>query len=107
MLTQLTSPVAVVLVPRGRGTKYRRFSAIMRKFSLQDNLGSLESLERKVSLSSLAFVGAGRPSHVLPVMVRPLDDDPPPDPEPAPPVNPINGPLQYPTLPPSGPLGPG
>ncbi len=35
------------------------------------------------------------------------DDDPPPDPEPAPPVNPINGPIQYPTLPPSGPLGPG
>ncbi len=36
-----------------------------------------------------------------------LDDDPPPAPEPAPPVNPINGPVQYPTLPPSGPLGPG
>lgn len=35
------------------------------------------------------------------------DDDPPPDPEPAPPSNPINGPIIYPTLPPSGPLGPG
>ncbi len=79
----------------------------MRRFSLQDSFKSLELLERKLSLSSLAFVGSGRPSHSVPVMVRPLDDDPPPDPEPAPPVNPINGPIQYPTLPPSGPLGPG
>ncbi len=79
----------------------------MRKFSLQDSLKSLELLERKLSLSSLTFAGSGGPSHGVPVMLRPLDDDPPPDPEPDPPVNPINGPIQYPTLPPSGPLGPG
>jgi len=35
-----------------------------------------------------------------------VDDDPPPDPEPAPPSNPVNGPGQYPTLAPSGPSGP-
>jgi hypothetical protein len=79
----------------------------MRKFSLQDSAKSLELLERKVSLSSLALVGAGRALHGVPVMLRPLDDDPPPDPEGDPPVNPINGPLQYPPLPPSGPSGPG
>ncbi len=79
----------------------------MRRFSLLDSFQSLELLERKLSLSSLAFVGTGLPPHGVPVMMSPLDDDPPPDPEPAPPVNPINGPIQYPTLPPSGPLGPG
>ncbi|HKI20098.1 MAG TPA: hypothetical protein VKA15_19570 [Isosphaeraceae bacterium] len=79
----------------------------MRKFALQVGLKSLESLERKLSLSSMALGGIHRPSHLVPVIVRPCDDDPPPEPEPAPPVNPINGPIQYPTLPPSGPLGPG
>jgi hypothetical protein len=79
----------------------------MRKFSIQDSLKSLDSLECKLSLSSLAFFGLSGQSQGVPVMVRPLDDDPPPDPEPAPPVNPINGPIQYPSLPPSGPLGPG
>jgi len=79
----------------------------MRKFCLQDTLKSLELLERRLSLSALTFVGSGRPSHAVPVMLRPLDDDPPPNPEPDPPVNPINGPIQYPPLPPSGPSGPG
>ncbi|MGO9463096.1 MAG: hypothetical protein ACLQIB_56860 [Isosphaeraceae bacterium] len=79
----------------------------MRRFSLLASSQSFDLLERKLSLSSLAFVGSGRPSHGVPVIMRPFDDDPPPDPEPPPPVNPINGPTQYPTLPPSGPLGPG
>jgi len=79
----------------------------MRKFSWNDGLMSLDSLERRVSLSALTLVASRGPVHSVPVMVRPLDDDPPPDPEPAPPANPINGPIQYPTLPPSGPLGPG
>jgi hypothetical protein len=79
----------------------------MRKFSLQDSVRSLELLERKLSLSAMTLVGPARPVHGVPVIVRPLDDDPPPQPEPAPPVNPINGPIQYPSLPPSGPLGPG
>jgi hypothetical protein len=79
----------------------------MRRSSSQNRLISLERLESRVSLSSLRFVASKAPSHVVPVVVRPLDDDPPPDPEPAPPANPINGPIQYPTLPPSGPVGPG
>ncbi len=79
----------------------------MRKLSLHDRLPSLEVLESRLSLSSLAVFTSRSPSHAVPVIMRPLDDDPPPDPEPAPPANPINGPIQYPTLPPSGPLGPG
>lgn len=79
----------------------------MRKFSLHETLRSFDLLEGRVSLSSLRFVASPAPSHAVPVVVRPLDDDPPPDPEPAPPANPINGPIQYPTLPPSGPMGPG
>jgi hypothetical protein len=102
--------VSLVVVELILATVVRRHwedLSIMRKFSLHDSLTSLESLERKLSLSSLAFVGSGGPPHGAPVFLRPLDDDPPPDPEPDPPVNPINGPIQYPTLPPSGPLGPG
>jgi hypothetical protein len=79
----------------------------MRKFSWKNRLMSVESLEGRLSLSSLTLVSPKAPLHGAPVVARPCDDDPPPDPEPAPPVNPINGPIQYPTLPTSGPLGPG
>jgi hypothetical protein len=72
----------------------------MRKFSLQDSWNPIESLERKLSLSSLTLVGSGRPSLAVPVIIRPLDDDPPPDPEPGPPSNPPSPPY-------SGPSGPG
>ena len=71
----------------------------MRKFFFQDSLSSHVLLERKLSLSALTFVGAGPASHGVPVMFRPLDDDPPPDPEPDPPPDP--------PIPPSGPSGPG
>jgi hypothetical protein len=106
-IVQFLSQVYFDLIPETAQPGDSEELSIMRRFSLQDSLKSLEALERKLSLSSLAFVGAGRASRALPVIVRVLDDDPPPDPEPAPPVNPINGPIQYPTLPPSGPLGPG
>jgi hypothetical protein len=79
----------------------------MRKFSKKNRLLSLEPLEQKLSLSSLVMDTSGGSVQSAPVIVQPMDDDPPPDPEPAPPANPVNGPIQYPTLPPSGPLGPG
>jgi len=66
----------------------------------------IERLEPKLSLSSIGVSDWQRPLAPA-ALVRPLDDDPPPNPEPAPPANPINGPIQYPSLPPSGPLGPG
>jgi hypothetical protein len=80
----------------------------MRTYSWRRGLMSLEQLEGRLSLSSLpaAQVLPGA-VHTVPVIVRSLDDDPPPGPEPAPPANPVDGPIQYPTLPPSGPLGPG
>jgi hypothetical protein len=79
----------------------------MRKIAFQDSFQSLELLERKLSLSSLAFSSSSGRVQTVPGVVRPLDDDPPPDPEPPPVVNPISGPITYPSLPPSGPLGPG
>jgi hypothetical protein len=62
--------------------------------------------DRPLGLSSLAS-SEGPRFAALTLTVGADDDDPPPDPEPAPPVDPINGPIQYPPLPPSGPSGPG
>jgi hypothetical protein len=78
----------------------------MREFVLRSSLNGLEALESKHSLSSISLLGNARGSTRW-VVATPCDDDPPPDPEPLPPVNPISGPVQYPNLPPSGPLGPG
>jgi hypothetical protein len=75
----------------------------MRNYSRHQRLMSFEHLEQRLSLSSLVPQGVVDTSSVI---VSPMDD-PPPGPEPAPPANPVDGPLQYPTLPPSGPLGPG
>lgn len=100
----------------------------MRKYSLLDSLTSLESLELKLSPSSLA--GGVVATHVLsgsPAAVSAdddddddddddgdgngdgdNDDDPLPNPEPAPGPDPGDvPPIVYPFLPPSGPSGPG
>ncbi len=87
------------------------------------SLGALTYPQKQASRNASPAIGIGGGGHQAcvrhavaynPKIVEPhirgaaaLDDDPPPAPEPAPPVNPINGPVQYPTLPPSGPLGPG
>jgi hypothetical protein len=91
----------------------------MRKYNLLDSLKTLNSLELRLSPSSLAVVAAKE----LPapyVLTLPTDDDddddgdgdsgndPLPDPEPDPGPDPgDNPPIVYPILPPSGPSGPG
>jgi hypothetical protein len=100
----------------------------MRKYNLLDSLSSLESLELKLSPSSLAGgVVATQESSSLnqPVSADDdddddddddgdgngdgdNDDDPLPNPEPAPGPDPGDTPpIIYPFLPPSGPSGPG
>jgi hypothetical protein len=70
----------------------------MRRSRLFDSEFSLESLEMKLSPTSMSFVGAA----VAPVS---LLDDPLPNPEPPPPPN--DPPIPDPPVPPSGPIGPG
>ncbi len=98
----------------------------MRKYTLLDSLESLESLELKLSLSSLAggVVAAGGLSSAHPVSATldddddddddgdgngdgDNDDDPLPNPEPDPGPDTGTPPIVYPYLPPSGPSGPG
>jgi hypothetical protein len=83
----------------------------MRRFNLFDSLHSVETLEWKVSPTALAVGGLVAASAVStpPTMQSDDDDnDPLPDPEPAPPPYPGDDPpIEYPVLPPSGPIGPG
>ena len=80
----------------------------MRKYPGHKRLMWLEQLEPRLSLSSLVQTSDSQGAlDSVSAVVQPMDDDPPPGPEPAPPVNPVDGPILYPTLPPSGPLGPG
>jgi hypothetical protein len=70
----------------------------MRQHALFDSFNAFDSLELRLSLTTLA----------VPVVSIPAADDPLPDPEPPPPPDPGNcPPVEYPVLPSSGPPGPG
>jgi hypothetical protein len=74
----------------------------MRRHGLFDNLITLETLDLRVSPTSLSL-GAAVPT---PVSLIAAADDPLPDPEPYP--DPYDDPdIDNPELPPSGPVGPG
>ena len=81
----------------------------MRRAPTLDRLNSLEVLEPKLIPMSYALgasVGIGVFSTFSPSRLD--DDDPPPEPEPAPPPYPGDDPpIDYPILPPVGPVGPG
>jgi hypothetical protein len=83
----------------------------MRRSNLFDSLHSVETLEWKVSPTALAvggLVAVPAVSTLQAVQSDADDNNPLPDPEPAPP--PYRGddpPIEYPVLPPSGPIGPG
>ena len=78
----------------------------MSRFSPLDSYNSLETLEQKLSPSSVGVVAAPVVSTIQATAF--VDDDPLPDPEPAPFPYPGDGPpIEYPLLPPSGPAGPG
>ncbi len=77
----------------------------MRRFSLLDDGFSMERLDSRLSLTTLA-VGVS----VAPVVGAQLSaaDDPLPAPEPDPGANPgTSTPTVNPPMPPSGPIGPG
>ncbi len=77
----------------------------MRRPSLFDSLMSIETLDLRLSPTSLSLGAIVPPSAVS--LMSPADD-PVPDPEPAP--GPFPGespPTDNPELPPSGPVGPG
>jgi hypothetical protein len=91
--------------PKG-GTK------TMRRYSSFDSLDTVETLEIKVSPTALSVAGlVAAPVVAKFHAVSALDDngdDPLPDPEPDPPPYPGDDPpIEYPILPPSGPIGPG
>jgi hypothetical protein len=77
----------------------------MREFGFSDRLISLESLDLRLSPTSVSLGAAVlHPT----VSVISADDDPLPDPEPSPGPYPGNDPpIDHPELPPSGPVGPG
>jgi len=79
----------------------------MRSFSPVDSHNSPETLEPKLSPSSVGVVLAA--PLMSTIQATELDDpDPLPDPAPAPIPCPGNDPpIDYPLLPPSGPAGPG
>ena len=69
---------------------------------------SLETLEAKLSPTSISAAGIVGASVLSVLSAVPADDDPPPEPEPAPPPYPGDDPpIVYPLAPPSGPAGPG
>ncbi len=69
---------------------------------------SLESLELKLSPSSVGVSGLLVSPVVRSLNATPMDDDPLPEPEPAPQTDPGPfEPIDYPPAPPSGPIGPG
>ncbi len=81
----------------------------MRTSISSPTLNSLETLEVKLSPTSLSGSGIVATSMISAVSATPADDgDPPPEPAPAPPPYPgDNPPIVYPLAPPSGPAGPG
>lgn len=81
----------------------------MRRDRTLDRLNSLEMLEAKrIPTSQIMCVPVGVAA-ISTFSCSSLDDnDPPPEPEPAPPPYPGDDPpIDYPTLPPVGPGGPG
>jgi hypothetical protein len=77
----------------------------MRRHELFDSLISLETLDLRISPTSLSL-GAAVPLSV--VSQFSAADDPLPCPEPSPgPYPGTNPPVDHPELPPSGPVGPG
>jgi hypothetical protein len=86
----------------------------LRKYSIFDGLHAIESLEIKLSPTVLSVGGlVAAPLVAVHPLTLTLDDDPggnDPLPEPEPPPPPFPGPdppLGWPTIPPSGPVGPG
>jgi hypothetical protein len=78
----------------------------MHRHTVFDSLISLETLDLRLSPTSLSL-GA---SLAAPVFSHhgPTEDDPLPDPEPSPGPSPgPNPPITHPELPPTGPVGPG
>ena len=72
----------------------------MRSLSLFENLSRYESLEVRLSPTTLVAANVS--------VVAADEDDPLPDPEPSPgPYPGEDAPLEYPDPPPSGPVGPG
>jgi hypothetical protein len=80
----------------------------MRRHGLFDSLTTLESLELKLSPTSL-LAGTALPAPAVSHLESGMSpDDPQPDPEPSPgPYPGDNPPVEYPEFPPSGPVGPG
>jgi len=78
----------------------------MRTFSPFDSHNSLEALEPKLSPSSVGAVLAAPPVSTIQATDF-ADDDPLPDPEPPIPYPGDGPPIEYPLLPPLGPVGPG
>jgi hypothetical protein len=78
----------------------------MRRYTVFDGPISLETLDLRLSPSSLLLGGCQAP---LVCSAQDLvGDDPLPDPEPPPGTDPgTNTPITPPPLPPSGPIGPG
>jgi hypothetical protein len=86
----------------------------MRKYSIFDGFGSIESLELKLSPTALSVGGliaaplVAAHQQTLAGDDDPGGDDPLPEPEPPPPPFPgPNPPIGWPPIPPSGPVGPG
>jgi hypothetical protein len=81
----------------------------MRRQILLDSPSAFETLELKLSPTSLSVSGVLAGSAVATLQpVHQDDTDPLPEPEPAPPPYPGDDPpIDYPLLPPSGPAGPG
>lgn len=77
----------------------------MRRYAMFDGTISLESLDARLSLSSMVPGGYAAPSVCSTYLAS---DDPLPDPEPSPGPDPgTTTPITPPPLPPSGPMGPG
>jgi hypothetical protein len=83
----------------------------MRRFSLRDSIDSFETLEVKLSPTTVAvgaFVSAPAVAALHAAQAAGPGDDPLPPPEPPPGPDPGGDPpIGYPVLPPSGPIGPG
>jgi hypothetical protein len=73
-----------------------------------ESQNTVEALEPRFSQAQVSL-GVTFESAILSSIVSTgVDDDPLPDPEPVPPPYPgENPPIEYPTLPPAGPAGPG
>jgi hypothetical protein len=80
----------------------------MRRHIQLGSLISLQTLEQKLSPTSVSVGGLVAATAPVIQKTNLADEDPLPEPEPAPPPYPGNDPpIDYPLLPPSGPAGPG